>query len=171
MSTVEKGGPADKAGLQAGDVIRKVDGKPIVSSGDLPAFIGMNAPGDAVVLDVWREGAPKQITAKLANANDKSEKLASKKDTPTQGKLGLALRPLQPEERQESGIDYGLLIQQATGPVAPAGVQSGDVLLSINGKLVTSIEQVRAALGKSDKSVALLIQRGNSKIFVPVNLG
>ena len=171
VSMVEKGSPADQAGLQAGDVIRKVDGKPIISSGDLPALISMNAPGDAVVLDVWREGAPKQITAKLANANDKSEKLASKKDTPTQGKLGLALRPLQPKERQESGIDIGLLIQQATGPAALAGVQSGDVLLSINGKPVTSIEQVRAAVGKSDKSVALLIQRGNSKIFVPVNLG
>ena len=171
VSMVEKGSPADKAGLQAGDVIRKVDGKPIISSGDLPALISMNAPGDAVALDVWRQGAPRQITAKLVNANDKSEKLGAKKDIPTQRKLGLALRPLQPEEKQQSGIETGLLIQQATGPAAIAGVQSGDVLLSINGKPVTSIEQVRAAVGKSDKSVALLIQRGESKIFVPVNLG
>ena len=83
----------------------------------------------------------------------------------------MALRPLQPEEKQQSGIETGLFIQQATGPAAIAGVQSGDVLLSINGKPVTSIEQVRAAVGKSDRSVALLIQRGESKIFVPVNLG
>ena len=171
VSMVEKGGPADKAGLQPGDVIRKVDGKPIVSSGDLPALIGMNAPGDAVKLDVWRQGAPTTLTATLVNADAKADKVASKKDTPAQGKLGLALRPLQPDEKQQSGIDSGLLIQQATGPAALAGVQPGDVLLSINGTPVKSIEQVRTAVGKSEKSVALLIQRGESKIFVPVNLG
>ena len=92
-------------------------------------------------------------------------------DKPAQGRLGLALRPLQPDEQQQSGIASGLLIQQASGPAALAGVQSGDVLLSINGTPVKSIEQVRAAVGKTDKSVALLIQRGESKIFVPVNLG
>ena len=171
VSMVEKGGPADKAGLQPGDVIRKVDGKPIVSSGDLPALISLNAPGDNVKLDVWRQGAAKSLTATLVNANSKAEKVAVSKDKPAQGRLGLALRPLQPDEQQQSGIATGLLIQQASGPAALAGVQSGDVLLSINGTPVKTIEQVRAAVGKSDKSVALLIQRGESKIFVPVNLG
>lgn len=171
VSMVEKGGPADKAGLQAGDVIRRVDGKPIVSSGDLPALISLNAPGDSVKLDVWRQGAAKSLTATLVNANAKAEKVASSQDKPAQGRLGLALRPLQPDEQQQSGIPSGLLIQQASGAAALAGVQSGDVLLSINGTPVKTIEQVRAAVGKSDKSVALLIQRGESKIFVPVNLG
>ena len=171
VSMVEKGGPADKAGLQAGDVIRKVDGRPIVSSGDLPALISLNAPGDNVTLDVWRQGAAKSLTATLVNANAKAEKVAVSQDKPAQGRLGLALRPLQPDEQQRSGIASGLLIQQASGQAALAGVQSGDVLLSINGTPVKSIEQVRAAVGKTDKSVALLIQRGESKIFVPVNLG
>ena len=171
VSMVEKGGPADKAGLQAGDVIRKVDGQPIVSSGDLPARISLNAPGDNVRLDVWRQGAAKTLTATLVNANAKAEKVAASQDKPVQGRLGLALRPLQPDEQQQSGIASGLLIQQASGAAALAGVQSGDVLLSINGTPVKTIEQVRAAVGKSDKSVALLIQRGDSKIFVPVNLG
>ena len=171
VSMVEKGGPADKAGLQAGDVIRRVDGKPIISSGDLPAFISLNAPGDSVKLDVWRQGAAKSLTATLVNANAKAEKMAASQDKPAQGRLGLALRPLQPDEQQQSGIASGLLIQQASGAAALAGVQSGDVLLSINGTPVKTIEQVRAAVGKSDKSVALLIQRGESKIFVPVNLG
>ena len=62
-------------------------------------------------------------------------------------------------------------MQQASGPAAMAGVQSGDVLISINGMPVKNIEQVRAAVAKSDKSVALLILRGSDKIFVPVNLG
>ena len=171
VSMVEKGGPADKAGLQAGDVIQRVDGQPVVSSGDLPARISLNAPGDNVKLDVWRQGAAKSLTATLVNANAKAEKVAVSQDKPAQGRLGLALRPLQPDEQQQSGIPGGLLIQQASGAAALAGVQSGDVLLSINGTPVKNIEQVRAAVGKTDKSVALLIQRGESKIFVPVNLG
>ena len=171
VSTVEKGSPAEKAGLQSGDVIRKVNGQPIVSSGDLPAVIGLASPGDSVKLDIWRQGAPKELNARLVNANDKAEQVASKKDTPNQGKLGLALRPLQPDEKQESGLDSGLVVQQASGPAALAGVQSGDVLISINGLAVKNIEQVRAAVAKSDKSVALLIQLGSDKIFVPVNLG
>lgn len=171
VSMVEKGSPADKAGLQPGDVIRQVNGQPIVSSGDLPAVIGRSAPGDSVTLEVWRQGASKQLTARLANADDKAAQVASKKDAPGQGRLGLALRPLQPDEQQEAGVDSGLVVQQASGPAALAGVQAGDVLLSINGIPVKSIDQVRATVAKSQKSVALLILRGDSKIFVPVNLG
>ena len=171
VSTVEKGSPADKAGLQSGDVIRKVNGQAIVSSGDLPAIIGLASPGDAVKLDIWRDGAAKELTARLVNSNEKSSEVASKKEVSSQGKLGLALRPLQPDEKQEAGLDSGLLVQQASGPAAMAGVQAGDVLISINGMPVKNIEQVRAAVAKSDKSVALLILRGGDKIFVPVSLG
>jgi serine protease Do len=157
--------------LQSGDVIRKVNGQPIVSSGDLPAVIGLAAPGDTVKLDIWRQGASKELTARLANADDKSAQVASNNDASTHGRLGLALRPLQPDEKQQVGVDGGLLVQQASGPAAMAGVQSGDVLISVNGVSVKNIEQVRAVVAKSDKSVALLIQRGDAKIFVPVNLG
>ena len=174
VSTVEKGGPADAAGLLPGDVIRKVNGQAIVSSGDLPAVIGMAAPGDSMRLDVWRQGSAKELTAKLGNASDKAgdkTSIASNNDAQSQGKLGLALRPLQPEEERESGINGGLLVQQASGPSALAGVQQGDVLISVNGTPVKNIDQVRSAIAKSEKSVALLIQRGEDKIFVPVNLG
>ena len=171
VSAVEKGGPADQAGLLSGDVIRKVNGQPIVSSGDLPAVIGLTAPGDTVKLDIWRQGAAKVLSARLVNSNNKSSPVASKKESPGQGKLGLALRPLQLEERQEAGLDSGLLVQQASGPAALAGVRSGDVLISINGISVKNIEQVRTAVAASKKSVALLIQRGADKIFVPVNVG
>ena len=171
VSMVEKGSPADKAGLQPGDVIRQVNGQPIVSSGDLPAVIGLAAPGDNVKMGIWRQGAAKELTARLANAEDKTAQVASKKEAPGQGKLGLALRPLQPDEQQETGTDSGLVVQQASGPAALAGVQAGDVLLSINGVPVKSIDQVRDTVAKSQKSVALLILRGDSRIFVPVDLG
>jgi serine protease Do len=175
VSNVDKGGPADKAGLQSGDVIRKVNGQPIVSSGDLPAVISMAAPGDTVKLEIWRQGAAKDITARLGNLNDKANTqvadASGKSDSVNHGKLGLALRPLQPDEQQELGSGNGLVVQQASGPAAMAGIQSGDVLLSINGMPVKNIEQVRAAVAKSEKSVALLIQRGSDKIFIPVDLG
>lgn len=171
VSTVEKGSPADKAGLQPGDVIRQVNGQPIVSSGDLPAIIGLAAPGDTVKLSVWRQGAPRELTARLANADDKVAQVDNTRDASGHARLGLALRPLQPDERQQAGADGGLLVQQASGPAAQAGVQPGDVLLSINGVPVRSTEQVRVMVAKAEKSVALLIQRGDTKIFVPVNLG
>lgn len=171
VSSVEKGGPADKAGLQSGDVIRKVNGQPIVSSGDLPAVISLAAPGDTLKMEVWRQGATQTLTARLGSADDKAGQVIGKKEAPSQGKLGLALRPLQPDEKQEAGVDTGLLVQQSSGPAARAGVQPGDVLLSINGVPVKNVEQVRAVVARSDKSLALLILRGDNKIFVPVNLG
>jgi serine protease Do len=172
VSNIEKGGPGDKAGLKAGDVIRKVDGQPIVSSGDLPAVIGQQMPGKKVTLEVWRQGERQELQAKLGDASDKPAKVAKADADVGQGKLGLALRPLQPQEKREASVDNGLLIEDAAGPSAQAGVQAGDVLLAINGTPAQSVEQVREVVAKaSNKSVALLIQRGEDKIFVPVRIG
>jgi len=170
VSNVEKGSAAEKAGLQSGDVILKVDGQPIVSSGDLPAIIGQMTPGQKVALEVWRKGAPEQLSAKLADASDKVQ-TAKADDAAGQGKLGLALRPLQPQEKRESSLDNGLVVEDAQGPSALAGIQAGDVLLAINGTPARSVDQVRQAVAKADKSVALLIQRGDDRIFVPVRIG
>jgi len=171
VANVEKGGPADKAGLQTGDVIRTVDGKKIVSSGDLPAAISMARPGDKVAMEVWRKGERQEISAALGSADAKGNQVASNDSGDQQGKLGLALRQLRPQERREAGIEDGLLIEDARGAAALAGVQSGDLLLAINGTPVRSIAQVRDVVAKSDKSVALLVQRGDDKIFVPVRIG
>lgn len=171
VSMVEKGGPADKAGLEAGDVIRKMNGQAVVSSGDLPAVISLATPGEKVQLEVWRRGELKTIEALLGNANEKSVDVASADPATPQGRLGLALRPLQPDELRASGLPTGLLIEDAKGASAYAGVQRGDLLLAVNGQPVSNVEQVRAVVAKSQKSVALLIQRGEDKIFVPVRLG
>ena len=170
VSNVDAGGPADQAGLKTGDVIRKVNGQPIIASGDLPALIGQSAPGEKVTLEVWRQGKREELTARLGDASDRKAQLAKADDAVGRGKLGLALRPLQPQEKREAGVD-GLLIEDAGGPAALAGVQAGDVLMAVNGTPVKSIEQVRQAVARSDKSVALLIQRDGNKIFVPVRVG
>jgi serine protease Do len=171
VSNVEKGSPADQAGLKPGDVIRKVDGQPVVASGDLPALIGQAAPGSRVTLDVWRQGRREELVARLGDAAERSGPRAQADQGVDQGRLGLALRPLQPEEKRAAGVDEGLLIAGAGGAAALAGVQPGDVLVGVNGVPVKSIAQVRDALSKSRRSVALLIQREGSRIFVPVRLG
>ena len=171
VASVTKDSPADKAGLQAGDVIRQVDGQPIVASGDLPAWVGQAQPGQKARLSVWRQGKPLELTATLGDASDKGKAVAKADEATGKGQLGLSLRPLDPDERREVGVKEGLVIEQARGPAAAAGVQPGDVLLAINGAPAKDIEQVRAAMAKAGKSVALLIERNGDKIFVPVRLG
>jgi serine protease Do len=172
VADVQKGGPADKAGLRPGDVIRGVDGQAIVASGDLPALIGQSAPGAKVRLQVWRGGHDEDIVATLGNADGKTGAQASAGDAaPGQGRLGLALRPLQRDEQREAGVDGGLLIEQASGAAARAGVQSGDVLLAVNGTPARDVAQVRSVVAKAGKSVALLVLRDGDRIFVPVRLG
>ena len=170
VSSVQDGSPAAKAGLQPGDVVREVDGQRIVSSGDLPAYVGLRQPGEKVQLTVWRQGKSEQLTATLASADDgKVQKTAQA--AVEKGKLGLGLRPLTPQEQQQAGVQGGLLIGQVSGPAAQAGVAAGDVLLSINNQPVGSIDNVQAAMAKAGKTVALLVMRGGDKIFVPVHLG
>ena len=173
VANVDAGGPADKAGLKVGDVILKINGRPIVASGDLPAFVGQQAPGDKVQMEVWRQGRAETLAATLGNADDKAAKVARGDEAVGKGQLGLTLRPLQPDEARAAGVEngQGLLIEDARGPAAMAGVQGGDVLLAINGMPVKCVEQVRAAMAHAGKSVALLIERDGDKIFVPVRLG
>jgi serine protease Do len=172
VASVEKGGPAEKAGLQPGDVIRRVNGQPIVASGDLPAMVVQSMPGQRLQMEVWRQGRKVDVTAQLASATEKTAKAESRPETVAgEGKLGLALRPLQDSEKRQAGVADGLLVQEASGAAARAGVEAGDVLLAVNGTPAKSVDQVKSLISKSDKSVALLIQRGDDKIFVPVRIG
>jgi serine protease Do len=170
VANVEKGSAADRAGLKPGEVIRGANGKPIVSSGDLPAIVGLSRPGDRLTLDVWRQGQKLQLTAELARTSDKVAAAATPADG-SGGRLGLALRPLAPQERQESGLRAGVVVQDVAGPAEAAGVEPGDIVLAVNGTPVTSVEQVKAVVEKAQKSIALLIQRGDDKIFVPIRIG
>ncbi|MFG6448112.1 DegQ family serine endoprotease [Roseateles sp. BYS180W] len=168
---VEDDGPAAKAGVRSGDVILKLKGEAISSSADLPRLVDLYAPGERVTLEVWRNGKRETLTATLGDANAREAKAEGERDASQQGRLGLALRPLQPEERRQLGnVREGLLIEEAGGPAEAAGVRPGDVLLAVNNTPVNSLEQVRKLVGEAQKSVALLIQRGRDKIFIPVRL-
>ncbi|GAB1387026.1 DegQ family serine endoprotease [Melaminivora sp.] len=172
VAEVQKGSPADQAGLQSGDVIRSLDGQAIVASGDLPALISQAAPGTRVQLQVWRKGRSETLNATLGDASQAGRNAqASAEPKAGQGRLGLALRPLDREEQRQAGIEGGLLIEQTSGAAARAGVQPGDVLLAVNGSPARSLPQVREAVAQAGKSLALLVLRDGSRIFVPVRLG
>lgn len=171
ISNVEANSPADRAGLKSGDIIRNVNGHAIVSSSDLPALIGGSSPGQEVALEVWRDGRRHDVTARLGDAVAPRARIANASEAHGKGQLGLALRPLDAQEKRAAGVGGGLLIENVTGPAALAGVQAGDLLIGIDGKAVASVEDVRTAVSKSGKAVALLIQRDGHAVFVPVHIG
>jgi len=168
VSSVEEGSPAAKAGLKSGDVILKFDGKEISRSAELPAQVADMKPGTKATLQVWRNGATKNVEVTVGEMKD--AKVASAA-TPGEahGRLGLAVRPLTAEESRQVGTK-GLVVESVSGPAARAGIQPGDVVLSVNGTPIQSAEQLRAQVEKSGKTVALLVQREDAKIFVPVDL-
>jgi serine protease Do len=169
VASVQPGSAAERAGLQAGDVILKFDGKPIGAASELSALVGQAAPGDKAKLEVLRKGEPRELSAILGAAQAES---AARADTGAQGggRLGLAVRPLTPEERRQAKVDGGLLVQDVNGAAARAGMQPGDIVLLADGKPVKSVEELRAATG-SRGSVALLVRRGDARLFVPLKAG
>jgi serine protease Do len=171
VSRISPKSAAATAGLKAGDVILEVNGEPIERSGALSSRIGLSMPGEKVKLKVWRDGAAREIEAKLGGAEEEKTTVAEAAAGESGPQLGLALRPLSPEERRAARIDQGMVIEEVTGAAERAGIAPGDVLLAINGKPVTSVDQVRGVLKSKPKSVALLVERGGERIFVPVNLG
>lgn len=169
VAQVEKGSAADRAGVKTGDVIRSFNGQPVANAGELPVLVGQAAPGKPARLDVWRNGKPMTLTVTLDKFAEPRAQQA-KRDL-DKARLGLALRPLAPEESRATGVESGLVVEDASGPAARAGVQPGDVLVSVNGKPVDSVETVKRILDGAGKSVALLVQRNGQRLFVPVRIG
>jgi serine protease Do len=175
VGTVEQDSPAAKAGLQSGDIILRLNDKPISRSSDLPPLIAGMRPGSRANLDVWRKGESRRIATTVGELKPEKEAAATPSNEESadvdKGRLGLAVRPLTPEERKEAGVTGGLVVQQATGAAARAGLQPDDIVLSFNGEPVDNIGQFRSMVAKAGKHAALLIERNGSKVFVPVELG
>jgi len=163
---------ASEAGIKVGDVILKFNGAPIIDAGSLSQKVGVATPGEKASIEIWRNGKTLDLTATIGNA---AETLTADNDSTgggsSQAKLGLALRPLSPEERQQVGVPAGLLVEEAQGRAAEAGIQPGDVVLSVDGIPVQTVAQLRKLVKDHDKQIALLIQRGDSRLFFPVTLG
>ncbi|MBS1208369.1 MAG: peptidase [Proteobacteria bacterium] len=170
VSSVEPGGPADKAGLQNGDIIQQVDGTKVDESADLPRLIGDRNPGDTVKLKVWRDKGQREIAVKLGEQVSESVALGDDNSASPGGKLGLVVRQLNAREAQRLGISSGLVVEQANGAAGKAGIRQGDVILAVSNKKVTNAEQLRKAVEAAGKNVPLLIQRGDVQQYVVVRI-
>ncbi len=171
VSGVAAGSAAEKAGLRAGDVVLALDGERIERSGDLAAMVGRSKPGDRVTLDVVRQGKRETLTAVLAELPSSTETVPQQSPERSERRLGVAVRPLAPQERQATRLNAGLLVEDVSGPAQRAGIEPGDVILSVNGKPVATVEQLRGLVNGDARQLALLVQRGDLRIFVPVRLG
>ena len=170
VASVEKGGPADTSGVEAGDVILKINGQALQDSSELPVAVASISPGTDVQLQLWRNHGARDVTVKLGQLEDK--RTASNAPAhPEGGKLGLAVRPLSADEQRQTNITGGLVVEHVSGPAAEAGIQQGDVVLAANGAPIASAHDLTSAVEKSKGHIALLIQRGETRLFVPVKVG
>jgi serine protease Do len=176
VNSVEKGGPADKAGIEQSDIILKFDGKAVNSSADLPRIVAATRPGTKSTVQVWRKGAMKELTVTVGELQDdkRADKQPKKpaKVGDAVAKLGMTLSELTAEQRKELGITGGLLVEDAQGNAARAGIRRGDIVMAINNQDVKSLEQLNQIVSQFEKSrsVALLIKRGDSSLYVPLRL-
>ncbi len=170
VSQVEPGGPADKAGLKPGDVILSYSGKALGGSNELPGLVANTKPGTKANVDVWRNGRKETLAVTVGELKNPQTAKAEQSGE-EHGKLGLAVRPLTPDERKELNGLQGLVVQQASGPAARAGIRQGDVITAVNGTPVKSVDDLRRAADKAKGTVALLVKRGEASIFVPIEIG
>ena len=171
VSQVEDDGPGDKAGLKPGDVILAVDGREIERSSELPPAIAAIKPGKQVTLRIWRGKSEREVKVRIGELEDEPAiAVLDPQGKAATGKLGLAVRPLTGTEQQRLRTIGHLLVEDADGPAAIAGVEAGDVLIAVNGIQVGSVPEFRKAVDDSGGTVALLIQRGNAQLFVPVRI-
>jgi serine protease Do len=175
VSSVEKDGPAARAGVLPGDVIVSVGGHPIERYGELSGAIAAMRPGSDASLTVWREGKEQNISVKVAELKEQQQ-LSARAGKPAPrgadkaGALGLTVRPLAPAEKEQAKTQGSLVVEEVAGPAQAAEVEPGDIILGINGKRVHTVKELQDATQAAGKNVALLIQRGETQIFVPLRL-
>jgi serine protease Do len=178
VRNVEAGAPADKAGVEAGDVILSFDGRLIDKSSDLPRIVGDTKAGTKAEMQVWRKGAQKELSVTVADL-EPAEKVVAKKadpETPPNNKnsFKVAVGELTEAKRRELGIKSGVEIQNLTdGPLSKAGARVGDVIVRVADVDISTVKQFENAVKAlpKNKSVAVFIRRANSTIVIPVKPG
>ena len=178
VNSVEKGGPADKAGLEAGDVILKFDGKTINASADLPRMVAITRPGTRSVVQVWRKGSTRDIPVIVGEIQDEKQASARQRTgKPTEqaaNRLGLVVSELNAEQKRELKMSSGLLIEDVRGAGGRSDLRVGDILIAVISKGATTevktVDQFNKLLAQFEKgaNVTLLVRRGDMQTFVTI---
>jgi len=171
---VQAGLPAEKAGIEAGDIITKVDGKVVERFSDLPRLVGIVKPGDKTKLEVFHDGKFKAVTTEVVDFGPETPPTVTS-DEPlptadTKATLGLKVVDLSDAERARLHVKGGVRVDSADGAAGRAGLQEGDVILQIGNVPVSSVKQFTVAVAKLDKSksIAVLVQRGDSANYIVI---
>lgn len=179
VNSVEKGGPAEKAGIEAGDVILKFDGKVINNSGDLPRLVGATRPGTRSAVQVWRKGTTRDIAVSVGEMQEERQASAKlqkggKSAEQTPNRLGLVVSELTAEQKRELKMNSGVVIEDVRGMGARSDLRPGDVIIAVISKGATtevkSVEQFNKLLGQFEKgsNVTLLVRRGEMQTFITI---
>ena len=169
ISQVTPGGPADKAGLQPGDIVQSVNGENVKASSDLPVLVGMMPPGTQLTLGIWRNGKREEVRVTLGSSNTGSTDAGNQSGSGTNADNGSGFSSdLTGLQLRSQG--QGLLVLQVEGAAQQAGLRRGDIILMVNRTAVSDENSFNQALNHADRTVALLIQRGNSKLFLALEL-
>jgi len=170
VSQVQEDSPAQKAGLQAADVILEFNGKAVENSSDLPRIVGMAKPGTKIPLQVWRKGKVQQLNVVLGELPTESQQATNDGKAILRG--GLALTELGADQRRALDLDYGVLVADATGDAARAGIRTGDISLAVNNTKITSVAVYRKAIAAipAGKSAAILVRRGDGSLYIPLKI-
>ena len=173
VRSVEAGGPAEKAGIEAGDIITKVDGRVVENSRDLPRVIGAIRPGGKAALQVFRRGAYRDVSVVVVEYEvERTARRAPDRDNPKPpavvSALGLAVSDLTDAQKRELKVKNGVKVDSVEGVAARAGLREGDVIVTIDNVEVGSAKQFDALVGKLDKSkpVTVLAKRGDAASFL-----
>ena len=169
---------AEKAGLKEGDVILRFDGKPVEKHTDLPRIVGNTKPGQRVLVQVWRNGASREVTLTLgemepervAQRGSRPAQPGDKKDATPPNVIGLVVSDLSDAKRKELKVEGGVLVDAVDGVAARAGLRAGDVILKLLSTDIVSTRQFNELVGKLDlkKVIAVLVKRGESSQYIPI---
>ena len=175
IAGVEKNGPADKGGLEAGDVIIKFDNKPIVTSSDLPRAVGATKPGKMAAVEILRKGAVKNLSIGVGEMPTDPNETAAPSKSPIKteaNKIGLTLKELTPQQKKKLNGKNGLLVVESAGAAAQAGIRRGDVILGLNNSESQSVEQFNKQVNAiaAGKTIAVLVLRGENTLYVPIKV-
>ena len=167
---VEEGSPADKAGIEAGDIITKFDGRTIEKATDLPRLVGNTKPGSRVNLTVFRRGASKELGITVAEVQPERPVAQKPQDKtpPSAAPLGLVVGELTEAQKRELRVRGGVRIESVTEPASRSGLREGDVILAVANTEVLGVRDFEAVMARVDKSrpVSLLVRRGEMAQYV-----